>query len=59
MRVLIIEDELPARAKLEDMLKRLDPKTTVAAHLGSVKDTLHWLTCNEHPDLAFVDIQLR
>ncbi len=58
MRVLIIEDELPARAKLEDMLKRLDPKTTVVAHLGSVKDTLHWLTSNEHPDLAFVDIQL-
>ena len=58
MRVLIIEDELPARAKLEDMLKRLEPATTIVAHLGSVKDTLRWLTENEHPDVAFVDIQL-
>jgi len=58
MRVLIIEDELPARAKLEDMLKKLQPDATVLARLGSVKDTIKWLTSNQHPDLAFVDIQL-
>ena len=58
MRVLIIEDELPARARLEDILKRLDPDTFVAAHLGSVKETLRWLEINEDPDVAFVDIQL-
>src|SRR3990170_7730342 len=58
MRVLIIEDELPARAKLEDMLKRLQPNAAVVACLGSVKDSLQWLATNEHPDVAFVDIQL-
>src|SRR5687767_7366185 len=58
MRVLIIEDELPARAKLEDMLRKLQPDATVLARLGSVKDTIKWLTSNQHPDLAFVDIQL-
>lgn len=58
MRVLIIEDELPARAKLEDMLKKLQPDATVVARLGSVKDSLQWLASNEHPDVAFVDIQL-
>ena len=58
MRVLIIEDELPARARLEDILKRLDPDTVVTAHLGSVKETLRWLEINEEPDVAFVDIQL-
>jgi DNA-binding LytR/AlgR family response regulator len=58
MRVLIIEDELPARAKLEDMLKKLQPDTTIVARLGSVKDTLQWLASHEHPDVAFVDIQL-
>ncbi|HEX6224876.1 MAG TPA: LytTR family DNA-binding domain-containing protein [Chryseolinea sp.] len=58
MRVLIIEDELPARAKLEEMLKRLQPDATVVARLGSVKETVLWLTLNSHPDLAFVDIQL-
>ena len=58
MRVLIIEDELPARAKLEDMLKKLQPDTAVVARLGSVKETVQWLAANEHPDVAFVDIQL-
>ena len=58
MRVLIIEDELPARAKLADMLKKLQPDATVVARLGSVAETIKWLTANTHPDLAFVDIQL-
>src|SRR5688572_1260012 len=58
MRVLIIEDELPARAKLEDMLKKLQPDATVVARLGSVTETIKWLAANTHPDLAFVDIQL-
>src|SRR6187455_1946884 len=58
MRVLIIEDELPARAKLEDMLKKLQPDATVVARIGSVAETIKWLTANTHPDLAFVDIQL-
>jgi DNA-binding LytR/AlgR family response regulator len=58
MRILIIEDELPARAKLEVMLKKLQPNTTVLAALGSVKDTVQWLGSHDHPDVAFVDIQL-
>ncbi len=58
MRVLIIEDELPARAKLEDMIKKLQPDATIVARLGSVKDSLQWLNTNQHPDVAFVDIQL-
>src|SRR6188768_3260973 len=58
MRVLIIEDELPARAKLEDMLKKLQPDATVVARIGSVAETIKWLAANTHPDLAFVDIQL-
>lgn len=58
MNVLIIEDELPARAKLEEMLKKLWPEVVVMAKLGSVKETLAWLSQNPLPDLAFVDIQL-
>lgn len=58
MRVLIIEDELPARAKLRDMLKKLRPEATIVAELGSVKDSLQWLASNDEPDIAFVDIQL-
>src|SRR5690242_10915261 len=58
MNVVIIEDELPARAKLEEMLKQLWPETNVMAKLGSVKESLQWLSQNPTPDLAFVDIQL-
>ena len=58
MRILIIEDELPARAKLEEMLKNLQPDARIIASLGSVKDSLEWLKSNDHPDAAFVDIQL-
>jgi DNA-binding LytR/AlgR family response regulator len=58
MRVLIIEDELPARAKLESMLAGIDNQIKVLAHLGSVSESLQWLSLNQEPDLAFVDIQL-
>jgi len=58
MDVLIIEDELPARAKLSSMLHALDPSVTVVASLGSVKETIEWLRQNKEPHLAFVDIQL-
>lgn len=58
MRVIIIEDELPARAKLQVMLTTLDPTIDVVAQLGSVKESLEWLSKNREPDLAFVDIQL-
>jgi DNA-binding LytR/AlgR family response regulator len=58
MNVIIIEDELPARAKLEEMLTKLWPEIRVVAKLGSVKESLEWLEQNPSPALAFVDIQL-
>ncbi len=58
MNVILIEDELPARAKLQAMLQALDSSIQVVAQLGSVKESLEWLGKNREPDLAFVDIQL-
>jgi DNA-binding LytR/AlgR family response regulator len=58
MNVIIIEDELPARAKLIAMLQSIDPAIRVVAELGSVKESLDWLQSNNEPNLAFVDIQL-
>jgi DNA-binding LytR/AlgR family response regulator len=58
MNVLIIEDELPARAKLESMLQALDKTIHIAGKLGSVKEALSWLNDHDEPDLALVDIQL-
>jgi DNA-binding LytR/AlgR family response regulator len=58
MNVLIIEDELPARAKLKSMLSALHSEIHVVAELGSVEESLAWLNSHSEPDLAFVDIQL-
>lgn len=58
MRVLIIEDELLAQAKLEAMLTSIDPSVSVEAKIGSVKEAVKWLKANRNPDVAFVDIQL-
>jgi DNA-binding LytR/AlgR family response regulator len=58
MTVIIIEDELPARAKLVSMVKSINPNIHILAQLGSVKESLEWLKNNPEPDLAFVDIQL-
>ncbi len=58
MNVILIEDELPARAKLLTMLQAIDSNIRVVAQLGSVKESLEWLKTNREPDLAFVDIQL-
>jgi len=58
MDIIIIEDELLARQKLEDMLQGIDPEIRVRKNLASVKETIQWLYRNPKPDLAFVDIQL-
>ena len=58
MNALIIEDELPARAKLKSMLATIQPGVKILAELGSVEESIAWLENNTEPDIAFVDIQL-
>ena len=59
MRVLIIEDEIPAAEKLVRYLKKYDEDVEVLATLQSVKESVGWL--KEHgnePDIILMDIQL-
>ncbi|RPJ83027.1 MAG: DNA-binding response regulator [Deltaproteobacteria bacterium] len=58
MRVLIIEDEMSASKRLENMLKKIDPKMEILGVLDSIDDTVNWLTSNKDPDIIFADIQL-
>jgi DNA-binding LytR/AlgR family response regulator len=58
MNVILIEDELLAQEKLESLLMSIDPSIQIKAKLTSVKNTIQWLSQNQLPDLAFVDIQL-
>ncbi len=59
MKVLIVEDEVPAAEKLERYLNRYDPQIEVMEKMESVENTVSWL--KEHQDeldLIFLDIQL-
>jgi len=58
MKVLIIEDEIPAADKLETMLKEINSSIEIIGKLKSVKESLKWFKQNKNPDLAFVDVQL-
>lgn len=58
IRVLIIEDEKPATAKLRSLLGALDIRTVIVGEVGSVRDSLAWLMANSHPDVIIADIGL-
>jgi two-component system LytT family response regulator len=59
MKVIVIEDEIPAAEKLSRYLTKYDASIQVAAHLTSIKDAVNWLQeKQESIDLIFMDIQL-
>ncbi len=59
MRVVIIEDEIPAATKLENLLKEYDKEIIVVAKLISVHDSIEWINENgQDIDLFFMDIKL-
>lgn len=58
MRVVVIEDELPAVEKLCDFINRYDDSIQVATKLESVAETRLWFRENKPPDLIFSDIEL-
>ncbi len=58
MKVVIVEDEHLAAAKLEKMILKYDPSTEVLGKLDSVESAVSWFQKNTLPDLIFLDIQL-
>ncbi len=58
MRVIIVEDELPAARALVKLLKDADASITVDTTLDSVAAATSWFRSNPAPDLVFMDIQL-
>jgi len=58
MKVLIIEDELPAQRLLKEMLAELDPEIEIVGCLNSIQSSVKWLKNNPHPELILMDIQL-
>ncbi|MDR1624777.1 MAG: hypothetical protein LBS04_07380 [Tannerellaceae bacterium] len=58
MKVLIIEDEAPASARLIRLLKKIDPSVEVLDVLRSVEQSVNWFHSHPLPALIFMDIQL-
>lgn len=58
MRVLIVEDELPAQRLLARYLAEIMPSAVIVGVLQSVKESVDWFRNNEHPDIIFMDVQL-
>lgn len=58
MKIVIVEDEVFAARRLENMIKEIDPQIDVVARLESVRESVIWFNDNEEPDLIFLDIHL-
>ena len=59
MKVVLIEDEVPALEHLERLLLRCRPQATVVARLRTVKQVRAWLAADPTAcDLVMADIQL-
>lgn len=58
MRVLIAEDEKPARDRLLMLLQEYDPTLEIVACTESVEETVHYLKNYAHPDVLLLDIHL-
>lgn len=57
MKVLIIEDELPAKVQLERLITNHYPHFEVVGHQSSVKGAIEWLQVHS-VDLIFTDVEL-
>ena len=58
MKVLIIEDELPAARQLTKMLAQADDTIKVIEVIDSVEASVKWLNTFPTPDAVFMDIQI-
>jgi len=58
IRVVIIEDEIPAARLLKSMIETLRPSWSITVIPGSIDEAVEWFASNPHPDIAFLDIHL-
>lgn len=58
MKILLIEDELPAARQLTKLLQAQQPGCTILETLDSVEGAVRWLQAFPAPDLIFMDIQI-
>lgn len=58
MKVLIIEDELPAARRIEQLIRQQRPQVEILAVIDSITDAVKWFAQNPAPELILMDIHL-
>lgn len=58
MRLFLVEDEAPARARLIETIGRVAPEAVIAGVAASVREARAWLAAQPPPDLMLLDVQL-
>ena len=58
MKILLIEDEIPAAKRLKSLILEIEPTAEIVEVLDEVTLAVEWLKSNTHPDIIFMDIQL-
>lgn len=58
MSILIVEDELPAFRRLQQLIQQILPSARIEAQIDSVQLAVQRLQNSPAPDLIFLDIQL-
>jgi DNA-binding LytR/AlgR family response regulator len=58
MKILIIENEIPAADRIVRLLKKIDRTVTISAILDTVESAVNFLQNESAPDLILMDIQL-
>ena len=58
MKILIVENEIPAADRIVRLVKRLDKSVTVIGMVETVEGAINFLQGEMHPDLILMDIQL-
>mgnify|MGYP003684188267 CR=1 FL=1 len=58
MKIIIIEDEIPAANRLEKLILECKPNAEILEVLDTVEDAIEWFKNNDQPDIVFSDIQL-
>jgi DNA-binding LytR/AlgR family response regulator len=57
MKILIVEDEIPAQVQLERLIRTCYPDFEIAGKITSVKAAVEWLAA-QTADLIFMDVEL-
>ena len=58
LNAIIIEDEKPAMEVLVKTLSQLSTEVNIKARLGSVKESIEYITSHPNADIIFSDVQL-